>query len=136
MQTETLVDFRFLRLRIWKESVKLGSGLLDVATRLRADRDFALADQLMRAALSMSNNIAEGAGSYSAQEFAYFLNVARRSAFENASMIVLLRMRGRLTEKEATRLLARLYRLSRRISALRDSVRSARPRRRASKRNV
>lgn len=36
----------------------------------------------------MPNNIAEGSGSTSKKEFAQFLNIARRSTFENASMVL------------------------------------------------
>ena len=36
----------------------------------------------------MPNNIAEGAGSLHAGEFRQFLNIARRSVFENASMLL------------------------------------------------
>ena len=46
------------------------------------------------AGLSISNNIAEGSGSFSKNEFAQFLNIARRSTFENANMIIVFEHRG------------------------------------------
>ena len=42
----------------------------------------------------MSNNIAEGSGSSSNKEFAQFLNIARRSTFENANMVIVFEDRG------------------------------------------
>jgi four helix bundle protein len=44
--------------------------------------------------MSMSNNIAEGSGSSSVKEFSQFLNIARRSTFENANILILLERRG------------------------------------------
>ncbi|PYS20577.1 MAG: hypothetical protein DMF72_20700 [Acidobacteria bacterium] len=37
--------------------------------------------------MSLTNNIAEGSGSTHTQEFKQFLNIARRSLFEDASML-------------------------------------------------
>ncbi|WP_205940794.1 four helix bundle protein [Pedobacter paludis] len=39
-----------------------------------------IAEQLNGAALSISNNIAEGSGSVSNKEFTHYLNIAHRSA--------------------------------------------------------
>ena len=46
-----------------------------------------LADQLRRAALSISLNIAEGAGEFSPQDKARFYRMARRSATECAAIL-------------------------------------------------
>lgn len=46
-----------------------------------------LCNQLQRAALSISLNIAEGAGEFSSAEKARFYRIARRSATESASII-------------------------------------------------
>ena len=45
-------------------------------------RDFALRDQIRRAAVSIMVNIAEGHGRRTETEFANFLNIARGSAIE------------------------------------------------------
>jgi hypothetical protein len=48
----------------------------------------------------MSNNIAEGSGSGSKREFSNFLNIARRSTFENANVVLVLENQGLLGEAE------------------------------------
>ena len=53
-------------------------------------KKFRWAEQLRSAVLSITNNIAEGSGSFSDAEFAQFLNFARRSAFETANILIIL----------------------------------------------
>jgi len=101
--------FRFEGMEIWVKAVAIGHRLLDIADRLEREKLFRFADQLRGAALSVSNNIAEGAGSVSDKEFAHFLNIARRSAFENANMIMVFAERGLITERDRDELLNALH---------------------------
>lgn len=66
--------------------------------------------------MSMSNNIAEGSGSSSNKEFKQFLNIDRRSTFENANILILLNMRGLIAREILERLLDRLDHLCRKIT--------------------
>lgn len=86
--------FRFETLDIWERAIEIAEILLDIADELDKRKLFRFADQLRGAALSMSNNIAEGSGSNSSKEFNSFLNIARRSAFENANMLIVFERRG------------------------------------------
>jgi four helix bundle protein len=100
--------FRFQGLQIWIQAVGIGNRLYDIADELEDRRLFRFADQVRGAALSVSNNIAEGAGSTSDREFAQFLKIARRSVFENANMIVVFAQRGIVTEVQGSELLSLL----------------------------
>lgn len=86
--------FRFQDMDIWKKAIEIGEKLLDIADELEKKRLYRFAEQVRGAGLSMSNNIAEGAGSLSDKEFANFLNIARRSTFENANMLIVFEKRG------------------------------------------
>ena len=86
--------FRFQDLEIWKKAIEIGDKLLDIADELESRKLYRFAEQVRGAGLSMSNNIAEGAGSFSDKEFAHFLNIARRSTFENANMAIVFERRG------------------------------------------
>ena len=66
--------------------------------------------------MSMSNNIAEGSGSTSKKEFKQFLNMARRSTFENANILILLQKRGLIKENQLEKLLDDLDHLCRQIT--------------------
>ena len=72
--------------------------------------------------MSMSNNIAEGSGSTSNNEFRQFLNIARRSTFENANITIILNRRKLLEEKEMNILLEQLDILCRKITNFQKSL--------------
>jgi len=66
--------------------------------------------------LSLSNNIAEGSGSIHNREFGQFLNIARRSIFEDASMLLVFEKLGQLDPTEVDELLMDCDVLSRKIT--------------------
>jgi four helix bundle protein len=80
-------DFRFEQLDIWKEANKVSDVLFDYADIADEKRLYKFAEQLRAAAMSISNNIAEGSGSFSNKDFANFLNISRRSVFECANIL-------------------------------------------------
>jgi len=86
--------FRFQGLEIWKKAIEIGNRLLDIADELEKRKLYRFAEQVRGASLSISNNIAEGSGSNSKAEFARFLNIAKRSTFENANMMIVFEKRG------------------------------------------
>jgi four helix bundle protein len=114
--------FRFEKLEIWQRAAVMSHRLSDIADRLHERHLYRFAEQLRTAGLSTPNNIAEGSGSTSAREFVHFLNIARRSAFENASMLVIFRQRGLVTAAELGTLLPELDQLSRMITAFARTV--------------
>ena len=115
--------FRFMGLEIWKDAVSVAGLLFDLADQLEARKLYRFAEQLRGSGLSMSNNIAEGSGSNSNREFHQFLNIARRSTFENANVVVILEQRRLISEAEATALLWRLDQLCRKITSFQKTLR-------------
>ena len=83
--------FRFEELEIWQRPAELSPLLFAVADDLESRKCFRWAEQLRAAVMSITNNIAEGSGSFSKAEFAQFLNFSRRSVFETANILILLK---------------------------------------------
>lgn len=110
--------FRFENLEIWQRAADIGFQLGGVADALEQQRLYKYAEQLRAAAISISNNIAEGSGSNSNSEIRQFLNYARRSVFECASMILLFDRQHLLPAIQVPQLLAELSRISRMITSL------------------
>ena len=108
--------FRFQDLKIWQSAMEIANELFDIADALEGRKLFRFAEQLRGSAMSMSNNIAEGSGSTSKKEFIQFLNIARRSTFENANILIILQRRDLLKVDSLERLLDKLDHLCRQIS--------------------
>jgi four helix bundle protein len=70
----------------------------------------------------MSNNIAEGSGSVSNKEFYQFLNIARRSMFENANILLVLHHRKLIDTNQLDDLLEKLDLLCRKTTNFQKSL--------------
>jgi len=95
-----------------------------LANKLDEKRLFRYAEQLRAAGLSLTNNIAEGSGSTHTREFIQFLNIARRSLFEDASMLMVFETLGLFTSGEIDELLADCDKLSRKITNFSKTLRT------------
>lgn len=114
--------FRFEDLGIWQLAVELAVLFHRVAKHLDERRLYRYAEQLRSAGLSLSNNIAEGSGSTHKTEFKQFLNIARRSLFEDASMVLVFEKLELLRTSEADELLEACDKLSRKITRFSNSL--------------
>ena len=114
--------FRFQRLDIWKRAIAIGGDLHDVADMLNQRGYTRDAEQLRSAAMSISNNIAEGSGSDSPIEFSHFLNIAHRSAFETAHIVLFLHSKSMLANPGQDRLLTEFEEVCRMITGFRRSL--------------
>jgi four helix bundle protein len=72
----------FEEIEAWQQARELTRLVYEVSGRGAFGRDFALRDQIRRAAVSVMSNVAEGFGRGGAREFVQFLSVARGSASE------------------------------------------------------
>ncbi|MBK7228338.1 MAG: four helix bundle protein [Ignavibacteriales bacterium] len=113
--------FRFQDLEIWKLAIEIADELFDIADELEKKHLFRFAEQLRGAGMSMSNNIAEGSGSEWKKEFKNFLNIARRSAFENANILIILNGRKLIEDDRVEKLLDKLDKKCRMITNFKKS---------------
>jgi four helix bundle protein len=80
---------RFEELPVWQAAIKLGVQIYAFTSGDRFKGQSGLRDQLERAAVSVSNNIAEGYERGTTQELLTFIYIARGSAGEVRSMLCL-----------------------------------------------
>jgi len=77
----------FEDLFIWQKAVKFAREIYIVTENKKLKSDFGLKDQLRRAIVSISTNIAEGFERRSRKEYLNFLNIAKGSAGEVRSLL-------------------------------------------------
>jgi four helix bundle protein len=81
---------RFEQLPVWQSGIDLATAVYALTSKPEFEKRFSLRDQIERAAVSVSNNIAEGFERGTTQELLTFLYIARGSAGEVRSMLCLL----------------------------------------------
>lgn len=118
-----MAKFRFQDLIIWQKAIEIADKLFNIADELEKRKLYRFSEQLRGSGMSMSNNIAEGSGSNSKKEFIHFLNIARRSTFENANILILLNKRKIIDNEEMDALLEQLDILCRKITNFQKSLR-------------
>jgi four helix bundle protein len=115
-------NFRFETMAIWERAADVSMPMFDLAEALDKRKYYRFAEPLRAATLSITNNIAEGSGSDSDDDFSNFLKFARRSVYEVANMLMLFVRIGYLQESEVAPLLSELEEQSKMILAFRRTL--------------
>lgn len=113
----------FREYSVWKEAVDYASFVYEVTGKLPWFEKKGLCDQLQRAAVSISSNIAEGAARSSDAEFAHFLDYALGSAFEVETQLLIAKNLGYIDENQYNDLLSILSSIERQLNGLISTIR-------------
>jgi four helix bundle protein len=105
-------------LKSWQQGRELARMVYDLTHRSAFSKDFALRDQIRRAVISITSNIAEGFERDGRQEFTQFLSIAKGSCGEVRSQLYLAEDQGYLDVQEATQLPSLAFSISRLIAGL------------------
>ncbi len=103
----------------WQKAQDLA---VDVYTVFRNVKDFSFRDQICRATVSISNNIAEGFDRSSATDFSRFLYFSIASCSEVRSMIYLAERLNYISEEQKRELLGKSHEISMIIRGLIKSI--------------
>jgi four helix bundle protein len=109
-------------LRVWQESMALAEATYRRVADAPACWRFPLADQTIRAAVSVPANIAEGYGRQSPGSYLQFLKVARGSLNELDTHVLLAQRLGAFGSEPAAGLLEQSERVGKMLNALIKSI--------------
>ncbi len=117
---------QFEDLLVWQKGMEIIKQIYLVTREGHLARDFGLRDQVRRAALSITSNIAEGFERSSRKEYLNFLNIAKGSAGEVRSLLHAAAEIGYLEQRRYGGLRQKLLELSRflanQIKSLKDQA--------------
>lgn len=108
--------FKFQTLEVWKKSIEFADLMIRVAENLPQRYQYSFGDQLRRAGLSVSNNIAEGNGRKSKKESNNLYNVSKGSVYECVNILVVLNNRKLIDWEKFNR--ERIYFLAEEIAKM------------------
>ena len=115
----------FRNYKVWQDAVAYASKVYQVTSDMPWFEKKGLCDQLQRAVVSISSNIAEGSARPSDADFAHFLDTALGSAYEIETQLLIAKNVGYLTIELCDSLINELNEIERQINGLIVSIRKS-----------
>ena len=115
----------FRNYKVWQDAVDYATKVYKVTVEMPWFEKKGLCDQLQRAVVSISSNIAEGAARPSDVEFAHFLDTALGSAFEVETQLLISKNIEYINTETYNNLINDLDEIERQINGLIHSLRNS-----------
>lgn len=93
----------FREYKVWQDAVAYASEIYKVTAKMPWFEKKGLCDQLQRAVVSISSNIAEGSARPSDADFAHFLDTALGSAYEVETQLLIAKNVGYIDDRRSTK---------------------------------
>ena len=114
-------QFQFEKLNAWQEARKLVTNVYRLLEKFPKTENYALCDQLRRAAISVPSNLAEGTGRMAIKEQIHFLEIAFGSLMEVYCQLQIAVDLGYITPEDLQIVKRKIFTTSKLISGLRTS---------------
>ena len=114
--------FNFEKLETWQKAIAFADLVYETTRNFPEDERFGLTNQMRRAAVSISSNLAEGCSRSSKVDYARFVEIATGSVFEVVSQATIGRNQGFLSQTEYEQVYCAAEKQSRMLSGLRKSL--------------
>lgn len=114
----------FEQLNVWQDSAELSVRVYKATKQFPSEEQFALTNQLRRAPISVSANIAEGFGRKSSKDKLHFYATAYGSLLEAKSFIYLAERLGYLDKATAVGLIEYITSLQKQLNSLNGAIKN------------
>ena len=114
--------FNFEKLDVWHKAVDFADIVYSITREFPGEERFGLTNQMRRAAVSISSNVAEGSSRSSRPEFARFIELAVGSLYEVVSQATISKRQAFLSEADYEKLCSACEEQSKMLSGLRRSL--------------
>ena len=115
----------FEDLEVWQKSREFAKEIYAISRESHLSRDLILRDQIIKSAISINSNIAEGFERGGTGEFIQFLSIAKGSAGELRSQLYIIFDQGYINEITFHKLFDMVRTISRMISKLIEYLRKS-----------
>jgi four helix bundle protein len=114
--------FNFEKLDVWQEAIQFADLVCELTDDFPGEERFGLTNQIRRAAVSISSNIAEGSSRVSRTDLARFVEIATGSLFEVVSQSAIALRRKMIAQNNYNEIYAAAEKQSKMLSGLRRSL--------------
>lgn len=113
----------FRNYKVWQDAVDYATRVYGATNNMPWFEKKGLCDQLQRAVVSISSNIAEGAAKPTDADFAKFIDTALGSAFEVETQLLIAKNVGYLSDELYTELQAQNVDIQKQLAGLLSTIR-------------
>lgn len=107
------------QLEVWQRAIDLACGIHDLTRSMPKEETYRLSSQIIRCSTSIPANIAEGNGRATRRDYAHFISIARGSAAELETFLIIIRRLRLAPDDQIAMLLGETERVGRMLTALR-----------------
>ena len=115
----------FRNYKVWKDAVSFATNVYKVTADMPWFEKKGLCDQLQRASVSISSNIAEGSARPSDNDFAHFLDMSLGSAYEVETQLLIAKNVGYVDEAIYNILMNELNEIEKQTGGLINTLRKS-----------
>ena len=109
--------------KVWQDAVNFATEVYNVTAEMPWFEKKGLCDQLQRAVVSISRNIAEGSARPSDADFAHFLDTALGSVYEVETQLIIAKNVGYIQEEQFDRLKTTIINIEQQITSFISYIR-------------
>ena len=109
---------QYKNLKVWQKSISIADNIYEITKLFPSEEKFGLVSQMRRACISMSSNIAEGAGKSSSKDFIRFLEIANGSSYELDTQSIISKNQNYITEEQFEKISSDLTEFQKMLYAL------------------
>jgi four helix bundle protein len=114
--------FNFEKLDVWREAIDFADLVYELTRDFPDEERFGLTNQMRRAAVSISSNLAEGSSRSSQIDFSRFVEISTGSLFEVLPQFTIALKRKMIARKDYELIYAAAEKQSKMLSGLRKSL--------------
>jgi four helix bundle protein len=114
----------YKELVVWQRAIDLVPNIYEIVKRLPKEEQYALGDQIRRAAVSIPANIAEGQARQHKKEFLQHLSIAKGSLAELHTLLVIAEKLGYVDQATLHRMEQEMAQVARPLHGLMERLRS------------
>ncbi|MCR6645689.1 MAG: four helix bundle protein [Terricaulis sp.] len=112
-------------LDVWKVAMELARDVYAAARAMPKQEEFRLTSQMLRAAVSIAANIAEGHARATRKDYAHFVSIAKGSTAELETLLLLARDTELLPQTTAAPILDKIERIAKMLARLHSRLKAA-----------
>ena len=109
-------------LTVWRKGLDLACQVYELTRKMPKEEMYRLSGQIIRCSASIPANIAEGNARGTRRDYAHFVSIARGSAAELETFLVIIKRRGLAPDDAVDDLMVRAEEVGRMLNALRAKL--------------